>query len=98
MFFGLDAPASALPGGRKHGPKPYKFIGFGDMHDPKAYKFIRFGDMHDPKPCKFIGFGDMHGPKSCIIISAGAEGRDPPRIRRGFGRAAGVSFGPGTLG
>ncbi len=25
------------------GPKPYKFIGFGDMHGPKPYKFIRFG-------------------------------------------------------
>ncbi len=33
-----------------HGPKPYKFIGFGDIHGPKPYKFIGFGDIHGPKP------------------------------------------------
>ncbi len=27
------------------GPKPYKFIGFGDVHSPKPYKFIGFGDV-----------------------------------------------------
>ena len=27
------------------GPKPYKFIGFGDIHGPKPYKFIGFGDI-----------------------------------------------------
>ncbi len=26
-------------------PKPYKFIGFGDIHGPKPYKFTGFGDM-----------------------------------------------------
>ncbi len=38
-------------------PKPYKFIGFGDIHGPKPYKFTGFGDIHGPKPYKFIGFG-----------------------------------------
>ncbi len=28
----------------KGGPKPYKFIGFGDIHGPKPYKFVGFGD------------------------------------------------------
>ncbi len=42
-----------------HGPKPYKFIGFGDIHGPKPYKCIGFGDIHDPNPYEFIGFGDM---------------------------------------
>ncbi len=40
-------------------PKPYKFIGVGDIHGPKPYKFIGFGDIHGPKPYKFIGFGDI---------------------------------------
>jgi hypothetical protein len=39
------------------GPKPYKFVGFGDIHGPKPYEFIRFGDIHGPKPYEFIGFG-----------------------------------------
>ncbi len=30
------------------GPKPYEFIGFGDIHGPKPYKFIGFGDIHGP--------------------------------------------------
>ncbi len=46
---------------KANGPKPYKFIGFGDIHGPKPYKFIGFGDIHGPKPYKFIGFGDIHG-------------------------------------
>ncbi len=33
-----------------HGPKPYKFIGFGDSHGPKPYLFIGFGDIHAPQP------------------------------------------------
>ncbi len=44
------------------GPKPYTFIGFGDIYGPKPYKFIGFGDIYGPKPHKFIGFGDMQGP------------------------------------
>ncbi len=43
-----------------HGPKPCKFIGFGDLHGPKPYKFTGFGDLHGPKPYKFIGFGCKH--------------------------------------
>ncbi len=43
------------------GPKPYKFIGFGDIHGPKPCKFIGFGDIHGPEPYKFIGFGDWPG-------------------------------------
>ncbi len=26
-------------------PKPYEFIGFGDIHGPKSYKFIGFGEI-----------------------------------------------------
>ncbi len=28
-----------------HGPKPYKFIGFGDIHGPNPYKCIWFGEL-----------------------------------------------------
>ena len=59
------------------GPKPYKFIGFGDIHSPKPYKFIGFGDIHGPKPYKFIGFGDIHGPKPYKFIGFGPPGRSP---------------------
>ncbi len=45
-------------------PKPYKFIGFGDIHGPKPYKFIGFGHIHGPKPYKFIGFGDIRNPET----------------------------------
>ena len=44
-----------------HGPKPYKFTGFGDIPGPKPYIFIGFGDIHGPKPYKFIGFGAIRG-------------------------------------
>ncbi len=30
--------------GSPSGPKPYKFIGFGDIYGPKPYKFIGLGD------------------------------------------------------
>jgi hypothetical protein len=33
-------------------PKPYKFIGFGDIHSPKPYEFIGFGDIPGPNPYK----------------------------------------------
>ncbi len=39
------------------GPKPYKFIGFGDIYGPKPYRFIGFGDIYGPKVHNFIGFG-----------------------------------------
>ncbi len=32
------------------GPKPYKFIGFGDDYGPKPYKFIGFGNIYGPNP------------------------------------------------
>ena len=51
-----------------HGPKPYKFIGFGDIYGPKPYKFIGFGDIHSPKPYKFIGFDDLAALKAKIKI------------------------------
>ncbi len=44
---GRGAGAQLLP--HLHGPKNYKFIGFGDLHGPKHYKFIGFGDLHGPK-------------------------------------------------
>ncbi len=37
-----SGPGHGLP--RPEGPKPYKFIGVGDIHGPKPYKFIGFGD------------------------------------------------------
>ncbi len=39
------------------GPKPYKFIGFGDINGPKPYKFTVFGDINGPTPYKFTLFG-----------------------------------------
>ncbi len=54
-----------------HGPRPCKFIGFGDIQGPKSHKFIRFGNIHGPKPYKFIGFGDIHGPKPYKFIGFG---------------------------
>ncbi len=51
-----------------HGPKPFKFTGFGDLHGPKPYKFIGFGDLQGPKPYKFTGFGGrrpLKVPPSC---------------------------------
>jgi hypothetical protein len=55
---GCWPPGVRLPGGDGHanqgsGPKPYKFIRFGDIHGPKPYKFIWFGDIHGPKPYIF---------------------------------------------
>ena len=29
------------------GPKPYEFMGFGDIHGPKPYEFIGFGDENN---------------------------------------------------
>ncbi len=40
-----------------HGPKPYEFIGFGDIQGPKPYEFIGFGAMDVAKTYDFIGFG-----------------------------------------
>ncbi len=54
-----------------HGPKPYKFIRFGDIHGPKPYKFIGFGDMDVTRPYNFIGFGDIHGPKPYKLMGFG---------------------------
>ncbi len=53
------------------GPKPYKFVGFGDLLGPKPYKFIGFGDLLGPKPYRLIGFGDFLGPKPYKFIGFG---------------------------
>ncbi len=37
-------------------PNPINLYGLV-IHGPKPYKFIRFGDIHGPNPCKFTGFG-----------------------------------------
>ncbi len=43
-----------------YGPKPYEFIGFGDIYGPKPYEFIRFGDIYmAPNPVNLQGFGDI---------------------------------------
>jgi hypothetical protein len=55
----LEVPIEPDPRSNpRDGPKPYKFIGFGDGYGPKPYKLIGFGDGYGPKPYKFIGFGD----------------------------------------
>ncbi len=38
----LEIGPPAWPAGGQICPKPYKFIGFGDIHGPKPYKFIGF--------------------------------------------------------
>jgi hypothetical protein len=48
------------------GPKPYKFMGFGDIH---GTKLTGLGDIHGFKPHKFIGFGDIHGPKPSTVMA-----------------------------
>ncbi len=46
-----------------HITKTSKFTGFGDIRGrPKPYKFIGFGNIHGPKPYKFIGFGGRARP------------------------------------
>ena len=54
LLWVLGKPTSLAVGDT---PKPYKFIGFGDIYGPKPYKFIGFGDIYGPKPYKFTGFG-----------------------------------------
>ncbi len=53
--------------GPSRGPGPYQ-----DLVRPKPYKFIGVGDIHGPKPCKFRGFGDIHGPKTYKFIGFAA--------------------------
>jgi hypothetical protein len=48
-------------------PKPYQFIGFGDIYGPKPYTCIGFGDIYGPKPYKFIRFGDIHGQSNTTM-------------------------------
>ncbi len=65
-----------------HGPKPYKFTGFGDMHGPKPYKFIGFaswllfrfglGPWMSPNPMNFIGLGAMDVTKPYEFMGLGA--------------------------
>ncbi len=75
------------------------------MHGPRPYKFIRFGDIHGPKPYKLMGFGDIHaihrgryGPRrffeALLMCRTEAEGgraasvsrtsRPPSKCRRKF--------------
>jgi hypothetical protein len=42
---------------------------------PKPYKFIGFGEVHGPKPYKFIGFGDIKPYKSVVRDGTGREGK-----------------------
>ncbi len=60
-------------------PKPYKFIGFGDIHGPKPYKFIGFGAMDATKPYKFIGFGAMDANGAVVKMLSASE---VPKLRR----------------
>ncbi len=69
-------------------PKPYKFIGFGDIYGPKPYKFIRFGAMDVPKPYKSIGFGAM----DVTIVGQVPVGGPPPPGPTTFGRPPGNCY------
>ncbi len=61
------------PRARLAGPK-YIPVPGTDIHGPKPYKFIGFGDIHGPKPCKFTGFGDIHkGRENFLIIRSEAK-------------------------
>jgi hypothetical protein len=46
------------------GPRPYKFIGFGDIHGLRPYRFIGFGDIHGPRPYKFIRYARARADKA----------------------------------
>ncbi len=57
------------------GPKPYKFIGLGDIHGPKPYKFIRFGVCGTgARPLEIYGQAQNHvavtlqGGQACARI------------------------------
>ncbi len=65
-----------------YGPKPYKFIGFGDIYGTKPYKFIGFGDIHGTKPYEFIGFGAMARARRAVLRPAMVTG---PGTRAHFG-------------
>ncbi len=38
-----------------HGPKPYEFIGFGDIHGPKTYEFVDFWWSAPGEPFLMVG-------------------------------------------
>ncbi len=70
------------------GPKPYEFIGFGDLHGPKPYEFIRFGDLHGPKPYEFIRFGDPFYGSPADRAEIGPRWRAGASVKLGRGRGA----------
>jgi hypothetical protein len=53
-------------------PKPYEFIGFGDIHGPKPYEFIGFGDIR----VRFFFFPMAKLPLSedCVPLSRTNQG------------------------
>ncbi len=63
-------------------PKPYEFIGFGDIQCPKPCEFIGFGDTQGPKPYEFIRFGDSHSPKPYEIIGFSEAQQTISQLRR----------------
>ncbi len=69
FFFPVGAP---VPPPFPEAPKPYRYIGFGDIQGPKPYKFIGFGDIHGPKPYKYIGFGDIFA-QHLLFLRVGPE-------------------------
>ncbi len=98
---GLSSSVPQRTVGRGCRPKPYKFIGFGDIHGPRPYKLIGFGDVHGPKPYKFIGF---HGtPQGSLrILGSGPDSTLPEAEIRAsistFRPRAGVSVAALWLG
>ena len=78
------------------GPKPYKFIGFGDIHGPEPYKFIGFGDIHGPKPYTFTRFGNIHGPKPNKIHGVWLVGWRGPFPRKASGLLSSPSLRMGN--
>ena len=91
LLWVLGKPTSLAVGDT---PKPYKFIGFGDIYGPKPYKCIGFGDIYGPKPYKFIGFG--WAPELAISQSIQKCGRRYPLLFSSAARSLflGRSIGP----
>ncbi len=81
------------------GPKPYKFIGFGDIHGPTPYKFIGLGDIHGLWLVFNIAFRSLGGSRPPDPLVGGLPPPKPPAVGLGGGSSPnGGSGGEGVGG